>query len=371
MKTNFFLYIRVSTDEQDPVAQRLEAEKMIRSNPIFTISSVYEERCSAWSQVPANLVKMIKDIEEMHPSQRPNILVKCVDRFSRNIQYGNECLNKILSLGIEILFFDTPTLNVRTPEGRSLFEYHLRIAQGYSDIQSSKIKESIAIRKENGMATTAVPVFGTEFYKGPDNKNYFKNNNQEIMVLALICMLNGRYTSDHIMKAIRVYEATFNINHTPRSMYDYDFVKFSKRHEVYFGTDKTFAEILNYFNIHKRSEKWTTSTIRYQWTKNAQPKSEDFERYIANNLLAHNVPEYLLIPSERSDDISDPIYVGDSSGDSSTSSSSSDSSDDSDSSSSSSGSDSDSSDTSMISSTVYITSDVGDSIGACYSRMKF
>lgn len=366
MRTDFFLYIRVSTDEQDPIAQKLEAEKIINKNPIFKITKVYEEKCSAWSQAPTNLVRMIKDIENIHPDQRPNILVKCVDRFSRNMEYGMECLLKIISLGIEILFFDTPNLNVKTPEGLNLFSDYLRIAQMSSDTQSCKIKESIAIRKENGIATTSVPVFGTEFYKGPDDKNYFKHNEQEIMILAIICMLNGRYTNDHIMRAIRVYEKKSNIDHTIRTMYDYDFVKFSDRHKVYFGTDKTFAEILNYFNILKRGENWTPGTIRYQWTKNAQPKSDDFEKYIQDSFLVHNVPEYLLIPSLQTGSISDPIYIGD------TTSSSSDS--DSDSSSSSSDDSSDS-DTSMISSgkssTVYITSELGETIGACYSNFKF
>lgn len=296
MQYNFCLYIRVSTDEQDPLAQKLEAEKFVRSNPQFNITAVYEERCSAWSQVPDSLVQMIKDIESHPVGQRPNILVKCVDRFSRNIQYGTECLEKILSLGIEIMFFDYPRLNVRTPEGRAFFDEALRVAQGYSDAQSAKIKDALEARRQNGLATTGSPIFGTIHVEGNDGRKYVQDCPEEIMIQALIAMLNGYYTNNDIMRGVRVYQASFGNPTFTRSMYDHDFVPFKDRHELFVGSDRTFAEVLNYFQVWKRGDAWTAGSIKYQWDRYVQPKAEFFERYIEKNIMCHVVPEHLLVP---------------------------------------------------------------------------
>lgn len=303
---NFFLYIRVSTEEQDPLAQRLEAEKFIRDHPTYRIVRVYEERASAWSQAPTELVRLIKDIAAIPvppgmpaPRVRPHLMVKSVDRFSRNIAYGQECLQVLLNQGVDILFFDTPNLNVRTPGGKAEFDKLLASAQGYSDLQSAKIKDALAVRKENGLATTKIPVFGTDHEELADGRKYVIENPQEVMVQGIIAMLNGNYTNDQLMRAVRVYQMTHFKETCNRSMYDCNFVDFNDRHQLYRGTDKTFSEILNYFKIFKRGQRWTSSQTNYQWNKYIKPRWQLFENYIERNLLCHPVPEHLLIPNHE------------------------------------------------------------------------
>lgn len=294
---SFYLYIRVSTEEQDPLAQRLEAENFIKKYPQFNITKVYEDRCSAWSSKPENLVNLINDISMIPYGNRPYILVKSVDRFSRNIDYGTQCINQIINLGTEIMFFDTPTLNVKTPEGRSNFDFLLQQAQNYSDIQSSKIKDAIHARKEAGLATTKIPVFGTRHVYRDDGRLYVEIMPQEYVVQALIAVLNGNYTIDQFMRCFRVYEASFDIPHTEKTIYDHDYRDYNERHKMFYAfgnPDEEFAEILNYLDVFKRFENWTKNSINYQWKKYIEPNLKDFENYI-QIMLQQDVPDELLV----------------------------------------------------------------------------
>ena len=273
-----FLYARVSSETQELEHQIYGAQQFVELYPGMKITRTFQESSSAWSAIPQQMIFMIKTIEELPVEDRPYILVKNVDRFSRNISYGSEIINKIISLGVTIIFYQTPSLNVRDPNGRMEFDRLLGIAQGASDHTSAQVRFSIQARKNQGLLTTAKPVFGEEAYDCEDPtdgvvKTYVRVNPDEYMVQALISLFYGDYTPDQLMQSINVYKNTFGNPNCEKTLYD-DFVDISEKDNIFYSNVSTFAKILNYFEIYKRDSNWTGSSVGYQWNK-----------YIENNLL--------------------------------------------------------------------------------------
>jgi hypothetical protein len=231
----------------------------------------------------------------MPPHERPNILVKSVDRFSRNIIYGNEVIDMIISLGIEIMFFDTPTLNIRATDGRVDFDRLLAIAQGASDQISIRVKDSLQVRRENGMMTTSTPPFGTKSYVGLDG-TYLEVNHEEYFIQAIIAMFHGDYTPNELMMFIRIYQLKFGDPNCTLTIYDDNFVNIDERYSIYYGTLASFANILNYFGISKRGSKWTGGSISYQWTRYIEPNIETFTTFINNSFDGQHIDPLRFVP---------------------------------------------------------------------------
>lgn len=277
---NFYLYVRVSTEQQDFLAQKLAAEAFIGAYRNAKIIKVFEEKSSAYNQIPQEMVKMVLEIEAFDHSKRPKILVRNVDRFSRSINYGTECLEKILSLGTEILFYDHPDMNVKTPEGRARFNLMLSDAENESKKISERVINALKARKEAGYLTTKEPPFGKKV--GADNK--LEDSPQEIFIQGIIAMLNLEYTPRQILKAIRVYEDQHMGGKTSTTFYAKDFIDPNHREEIFYGNDKWFAYILNHFGILKRGKEWTFGSINYQWRQYIKPHAESITLGLAEKL---------------------------------------------------------------------------------------
>ncbi len=277
---NFYLYVRVSTEQQDFLSQKLAADAFITAHPNTKIIKVFEEKSSAYNQIPNEMIKMILEIEAIDQPQRPKILVRNVDRFSRSVNYGTECIDKILASGTEIFFYDHPDMNVATPEGRARFNTMLADAENESRKISERVVSALKVRREAGYLTTKEPPFGKKV--GGDNK--LENCPQEIFIQGLIAMLNLEFTPRQILKAIRIYEEQCMGGRTSTTFYAKDFIDPAQREEIFYGNDKWFAYILNHFGILKRGYQWTCWSINYQWKKYIYPCTDLFTLGLAEKL---------------------------------------------------------------------------------------
>lgn len=291
---NIYFYARVSTENQDFLSQKINAEKFVSDKPHLKIIKIFEEKSSAYNQIPQTMIEMVLEIESMPLSCRPHIMVKNVDRFSRSIQYGTECLDKILSLGIDIIFYTLPHINVRTVEGRNEFNKLLMEAEAESKKISERVIFSLKARKEAGYMITKEPPFGKRLIAGNDDK-MMEDCPEEIHIKGIIYMLNKEFTMREILKSIRDYERTFLGKKSDMNIYG-ALIDPSYRNEIFYGNDEDYARILNFFKIYKRGEEWRKGSIYYQWKKCIEPYVGDIENSLKLKLA--------LI-----DDVEDEIYA--------------------------------------------------------------
>lgn len=307
---NFFFYARVSTQDQDLLSQKLAAESFCQQqNSLvnFKIIKYFEDHCSAYSQIPTNMIRMIQEIESMPPSERPYIMVKNVDRFSRSIDYGTQCIEKIISLGVEILFYEHPNLDVRTPEGREEFDKLLQEAQRESERISRRVSNSISARKAANILTTSVPPFGfkldpiSELQLEEGSPKYIVPEEEEKATQALIAMMNLDYTPNQLMIAIRIFEDNFRGGYSTKTVYELEEFNLVSKDEILYGTDKTFASVLNHFGIYKRGDEWTRSSINYQWNKYIKDQTDEWNSYISDMFGNEYIDGYHLVPQNDHD----------------------------------------------------------------------
>ena len=139
-----YVYIRVSTPQQNPSFQIKEITDYCKDNNI-TILKIYEDNASGRNMKRNGLKNMLNDLDNNY-CDVGNVITWRVDRLSRNTDDINFIVNKINAYGITFLTIDD---KIYCKDAK--LNFNLSIAAGFaqleSDTISSRVKAGIAAKK--------------------------------------------------------------------------------------------------------------------------------------------------------------------------------------------------------------------------------
>lgn len=133
------IYCRVST-KSEAQANSLETQKYglsekVKSNPKWTLISIYEDQYTGRSKYRPGFQQMMLDSYE---NRFDTILVKSISRFGRNTTDVLEALKKLDALGIEVIFEEE---NLSSQSPTATLEIHVRT--GFSQAEGENLSEAI------------------------------------------------------------------------------------------------------------------------------------------------------------------------------------------------------------------------------------
>jgi DNA invertase Pin-like site-specific DNA recombinase len=248
-----YIYIRVSTQEQDYDAQRYSCVKFCEDNDV-TDYEVVEEKCSAYK------LKSQKELAGLLSKKDINIIVYAVDRLSRNVVKADSMTN-LFELNNITIHSVKERISTFTAFGRHEFRKIISASQYESELISERVRNSIKYRKENGIAIGR-PKYGyTRF-----NKRHVRDHNEQAIIrfivttckksMALNCLdyhLKRLLTalqreSDFVPILITEEDSNFEYNTLPQ-------------HGTVKVTYQLLSEVLNDYNIKRRNNKWNTASV--------------------------------------------------------------------------------------------------------------
>ncbi len=144
------IYCRVST-KSELQANSLETQKYglsekVKANPKWTLVDIYEDQYTGRSKYRPGFHKMMLDSYE---NRFDTILVKSISRFGRNTTDVLEALEKLRSLGVEVIF-EEENLSSQSPTATLEINIRTGFAQAEGENLSAAIKWGHKRRFESG-----------------------------------------------------------------------------------------------------------------------------------------------------------------------------------------------------------------------------
>lgn len=228
------IYCRISSSKQSLDSQEHACKEYCVQNNLNIIKIVHETS-SAWKKKLILLEKIIKDYENI------TIVVYSADRISRNTIDATRKLVVLLKKNINIISI-TDNIDISNANGRHHFRQLISLAERESDLISERVKRS-------------------HIFSNSIDKNYGYNNvNEQYVVKFIVTFLDNYYSSiyftNELYNILSKYEKPQDFYVSVVFEKDdiiYDFMKIN---------EYMIADILNDYEIFKRTKKWTGKSIR-------------------------------------------------------------------------------------------------------------
>ena len=257
---NAIIYCRISRKKNSP-GFSLDAQEQICRSLAFrnNLSVIYvsKETQSAYY----NKKRDIHTIIENHTSIY--IIMKCVDRFSRNVQDAT----KLIQLAFKnknTLVFVQEKISCQNNKMANLILKHVLKAQNESLKLSKRLKDIHQHKKSLGLHIGGKVPYGFEIKKTSIGLKRFKNKYEQ-NVLSLINYLKLDEQQKKISKINDMFSLLVQMDN-PIVFYDADSTE-SKYLDGYMS-NRDISDLLNLHSITYRGVKWKTNNINYLYKKN-------------------------------------------------------------------------------------------------------
>ena len=218
-------------------------------------------------------IKMINRLRERDKKSRPHVIMKDITTLSRDVDSIKSNLDRILDLGVVILFIDYPNIDAR-------------FVKGYNEIQSliSDILEEISIPCCSYLSTGSYIPYGKKIDREVSSplkgKIYLMDDPEETSIIGLIGMSALGYTNTSLESAFKIHEYLFYHKHSDKSIYDPCVTgKILKRGNAF------LLRALNHYGFFNRGKKWTPSAIKDIIDGNVSLRETYWRKYIESNLI--------------------------------------------------------------------------------------
>ena len=244
------VYTRVSTKSQGE--ESLEFQSIYCTNYLNEngqqVNSQVSEISSGFNGTQKLLVKLITE------NKYQNIYVKNVSRFSRNVLFAMNLLEKA-KLNNNIIHFIEEGINSNNESIQHILRVKLSEAQHESEVISKRAKDSFKVKKALGWR------FGKASF---GKKSLIRNgirvhdiNIVEKKVVDFICQARDGTTSKMLNIKLRKIDPSL----PPIDFYDVDGKKIDKFNKCGTLTFGEIAELLNDYKVLNRNKLWSASSV--------------------------------------------------------------------------------------------------------------
>ena len=137
------LYLRVSTEEQDTIMQRMElSEYATKRN--WEIYDIYEEKVSGNSKSRPELDRLANDAKKR---KFDIILVWKFDRFARSLKMLVDSLEQFKELGIDFISY-RENIDTTTSMGKLIFHINSAYAEFERELIQDRVKAGIKAKRQ-------------------------------------------------------------------------------------------------------------------------------------------------------------------------------------------------------------------------------
>lgn len=252
-----FLYTRVSTKNQETSLQMQQDlcvcfldKKAIKLNMIYSeVGSAYNKK----QPILDNILDLNKSI---------NLYILNISRFSRNIINGIEMLRKAKSNNINIIFIEE---NLETNNNTNINIIRIKIleAQHESEVLSNRITIRNDLKRKRG-EDLGRPAFGKKLEYIKDIRTITHDIEEQNIINFIIQARDGI-----CCKKLNTKLHKINPMLDPLIFYDNDGITeittFKKKNTLNY---QEIADLLNDYNIYKRSKKWTCNSVLNVYNSN-------------------------------------------------------------------------------------------------------
>jgi len=259
------IYCRISVarpEENSLNAQETIAREFIQRNRLVE-KYVCRESGSAYTRKTAKLEQIITNEKNIV------LIIKCVDRFSRNVVYGKQLLDMAWKNRIQIVFVQEQIIFKDVASGNKVLAC---IGEAEKEVKrmTQRIRDINKDKRSNGLH-----IGGSVPYGFAKKRTHLGNklvlNQYESKVVKLIIFLRedkkkSLVTANALLRSIN--------NRADPIEFDNKYGEPTNEMDGYM-TYTQIAELLNEYNITKRGEKWKSSTINsvHKKFKNNSPQS--------------------------------------------------------------------------------------------------
>lgn len=244
-----FIYCRVSTKEQSLESQQYSCEKFCQERN-YIVTDVIREACSARKM--KNQPKLLKCLKE---NINTTIIVNSVDRFSRNVR---ECFKMcdIMKKNNINLISVTDQIDLSTAYGQHAFRTRVSTAQLESDMISERTLRTIQYKRERGLSLTTRAKYGYKIVNGIQ----VIDSNEQAVIHFVNKLMYRRISCTEFSQ--QLYEL-LNVFNKPHDYYvPVVFEEDNVRVQLITIIPESMAYILNDYDIIRRKNQWTASSIR-------------------------------------------------------------------------------------------------------------
>lgn len=257
-----FLYTRVSTKNQGTPSLKMQQDVCMcfLNNKSININMVYSEISSAYNKKQP----ILDNILDTHKSI--NLYILNISRFSRNIINGIKMLEKAKSNNINIIFIEE---NVETNLNSNINIIRIKIleAQHESEVLSNRITIRNDLKRKRG-EDIGNPQFGKKVRYIKDIKK-FTDNIEEQNIINFIIQARDGLCCKKLNKLLQKIVP----NEPPIIFLDNDNITeittFKKQNTLSY---QEIADLLNDYNICKRNNMWTYSSVLSVYNSNSITK---------------------------------------------------------------------------------------------------
>lgn len=245
------IYSRVSSNSQG--VDSLETQNTICLSHLnsngFILSNSHSEVSSAYNGKQAVLENLIKN------TKNAIVYIKNVSRFSRNVIYGLNLIEKAKENNVHFHFVDD-NLSTYNESHSHLIRTKISESQLESETISKRARDSYKVKKSKGWVF-GQPAFG---YKASVKKGVRKieKNPEEKRIIDFIIQARQGTSSKLLNSKLK----KINNNLDPIDFYDEEGKKIDNFTNPNTLTNSEVADLLNDYKIKKRKRDWTDSSVK-------------------------------------------------------------------------------------------------------------
>ena len=268
------IYARQSSTKQSSIEEQLQKIKTYCEINHMTVSHIYVDKCSAWSNNSSKRPAFKRLMKNLYPNN--NIIIYDVSRFSRDLAFSLKCLKQLSNKNIKVYSISDNSKWTSNKEDQDDFLFKLLESQKFSNQLSKRlIAKNIWLRSNGNRFGN--PPFGKKVVKFNGIRGFVPNNDE-------ISLINN-------IKSLYLFRNNFP--------------------ELKYHAIERICQLLNSSKIYKRGKLWTKYSLRRvikscDNSSTTKLKALDFYKVISMGSLDDGMSCIDLDGSD--DDIEEKVY---------------------------------------------------------------